>query len=294
MRARSIALPSWSPGLGVRRRRGLALVLRGALALTVGAHAACGGTAEAFTPPPAAAPATRGDVGLFPGESMSFEVRLGGVAVGEAALAVGERGQFNGRPAITVRSKISTTGAVRLVRPVDDEATTLIDTESGAPLQLDTHVLLGGQETFTKATFAAGRAVVEVKKAIDGQAVPYTFVFGDLPTLDAHSAMADLRGWRPAAGATRTVWLVGGRRLWRVDLTYVGKDSVGTAEGNREASRLDGIAYRVAPDRSVDTSRPPRRFSVWMSTDADRVPLRVNATTEFGDIEITLAEYQRP
>jgi hypothetical protein len=289
MWARSIGL-ACSPARSPR----ITLVLRGTLALLVGVHVGCGGTAEAFTPPPAAAPTVHDEIGLHPGESMSFEVHLGGIAVGEAALAVGELGMVDGHRAITVRSKISTTGAVRLVRPVDDEATTLIDLDTGTPVLLETHVLLGGQETFTRATFSAGRAVVEVRKALDGPSVPYTFVFGDLPTHDAHSAMAELRGWRQAAGAARTVWLVGGRRLWRVDLTYAGPDTVGTTEGNREASRLDGVAYRVAPDRTVDTSRPPRRFSVWMSTDADRVPLRVNATTEFGEIEITLAEYQRP
>jgi hypothetical protein len=82
--------------------------------------------------------------------------------------------------------------------------------------------------------------------------------------------------------------------MWRVDLTYPGRDTVGTKQGNREAARLDGIAYRVNPDRTLDETRPPRRFSVWLSDDADRVPLRVTATTELGDIEINLAEYQRP
>jgi hypothetical protein len=265
-----------------------------ALVGTVLAATACGGTAEAFTPPSAAATATSQDVGLVPGESMSFEVRLGGVLLGEAALAVGQLGDFNGRRAITVHSKIGTTGAARLLRPIDDEATTIIDMDTGTPIRLDTHVLMSGQETTTTAIFSAGQVVVDVRRVGAASVQPFTFAFGKLPTHDAHSAMADLRGWRPEVGASRTVWLVGGRRLWRVDLSYVGHASIATPDGNRDADRLDGTAYRVHPDQRIDDSRAPRRFSVWISTDADRVPLRVTAGMELGDVEITLAEYQRP
>jgi Protein of unknown function (DUF3108) len=255
-----------------------------------------GATGAAVVSPPAAAepdsPA-EGELGLIPGESMSFEVKLAGVQVGEAALAVGELGELEGKPAITVRSKIGTTGAVRLVRPLDDESTTVIDAISGAPLRLSTHVLMNAQETFTEAVFSPGQARVEVRRGKQA-ARPFTFVFGDLPAHDAHSAMAHVRSWRPQPGTKRTVWLVGGRRMWRVDLSYAGQDAIGTSQGNRDAVRLDGIAYRVTPDHRVDDARPPRRFSVWMSNDADRVPLRVTAVTELGNVEISLADYQRP
>lgn len=267
--------------------------LLASLALLFGAGA-CGGAAEGFVQPAAAAAApAEAEVGLIPGETMSFEVKLGGLLVGEAALAVGEVGEVEGRRAITVTSKIGTSGAARLLRAIDDESTTVIDFTSGAPLRLDTHVLMGGQETFTSAVFTPGQARVEVRRGT-GPVRPFTFAFGDLPAHDAHSAMAHVRGWRPGAGAKRTVWLVGGRRMWRVDLDFVGPGQVGTPQGNRDAVRLDGIAYRANRDHTLDESKPPRRFSVWMSSDADRVPLRVTAVTELGDIEITLLDYQRP
>lgn len=271
------------------------------LAVLAIAACACGGAdasarygASAGAPEPAPAAEAQPELGLIPGETMSFEVKLAGVSVGEAALAVGELGELEGKRAITVRSKIGTTGAVRLVRAIDDESTTVVDAQTGAPLRLSTHVLMNGQETFTEAVFSPGQARVEVRRGDNKPVRPYAFAFGDLPAHDAHSAMAHVRSWKPAPGTKRTVWLVGGRRLWRVDLSYAGDDAVGTVQGNRDAVRLDGVAYRVHPDHRVDESRPPRRFSVWMSNDADRVPLRVTAVTELGDIEIDLADYQRP
>jgi Protein of unknown function (DUF3108) len=303
MHARAAAAPApFPPHAGARTARprpARSIAVRGSAARSWCAGLAlfavgCASTAEALTQPSAAAFSGTGAVGLVAGESMSFAVQLAGLDVGEAALAVGERGVVDGRDAITVRSKVSTVGAARLLRAIDDESTTVIDLRSGLPLQLDTHVLLGAQETFTHAEFQAHQVIVDVRRGASAEVRSYVFAFGELAALDAHAAMAQLRGWRPAAGAQRTVWLVGGRRLWRVDLTYRGNETVGTALGNRDATRLDGVAHRARPDRSLDESRPPRTFSVWMSDDADRVPLRVSATTELGSVEIKLVEYQRP
>src|SRR5690242_2862946 len=89
--------------------------------------AGCAG-AEAMTLPPSPAPGVTATnaVGLNPGESMAFEVRLGGVLAGEAALAVGELGDFGGRRAVVVKSRAATAGAAALIKKIVDEATTVI------------------------------------------------------------------------------------------------------------------------------------------------------------------------
>src|SRR5687768_10937525 len=79
------------------RSSGLGLVL---IALAAGCGGAAGGTRDAAllartvagtAEPPLATPAN----GLFPGESMTFVVALGGVEAGEAALAVGTPGKVD-------------------------------------------------------------------------------------------------------------------------------------------------------------------------------------------------------
>src|SRR5690242_19199327 len=93
------------------------------------ALAACAG-ADAMTqsPAPAARPAVAAPeaVGLNPGENMAFEVRLAGLLAGEAQLAVGELGDYEGHRAVVVKSRAATAGAVALVRHIVDEATTVI------------------------------------------------------------------------------------------------------------------------------------------------------------------------
>src|SRR5262245_7561901 len=90
--------------------------------------AACAG-ADAMTVAPPVAPkqAPAVEVGLNPGENMAFEVRLAGMLAGEAQLAVGELGAYEGHRAVVVKSHIATAGAARLVRHVVDEASTVVD-----------------------------------------------------------------------------------------------------------------------------------------------------------------------
>jgi hypothetical protein len=266
------------------------------------ALAGCAGAeANALAPAPAIRPSSAPvEVGLNPGESMTYEVRLAGLVAGEAQLAVGELGAYQGHRAVVVKSRAATAGAAALIRHIADEATTVIDLDTGRPLALDTVVEQGDSRSTASAKFTDNVADITYVRSDDDQPHHLRIDFGKgaaasagIQVHDAHSAMAQLRGWRPAPGTRRTVFVVGGRRLWRIDVTYAGQDTVGSAIGNRRAIRLFGESYRARPDFSPETSRPTRTFTVWLSDDADRVPLKVAARTELGDVVMNLTEYNR-
>jgi len=232
------------------------------------------------------------EIGLVPGESMSFEVRLGGVLAGEAQLAVGQVGDLDGHRAVVVRSRAATAGAVALIKHVVDEATTTIDIDSGRPLVLDTNVELGDKQTTAHAKFTG--SIADVTYETSGKQSSYKVDFGRVTVHDTHSAMAQLRGWKGARGQTRSVFVVGGRRLWRIDVTYAGEETIGSSVGNRRVIRYDGASYRATPKLGVEPGKAARTFSVWVSDDGDRVPLKMTAKTELGEIAMTLLEYTRP
>jgi hypothetical protein len=258
----------------------------------------CGGTEGAGpmgpVSPAALEPSGNDALGLFPGESMTFLVKLAGIEVGEAALAVGEIDATVQPPRISVHSRINASGAAALVTTFIDDATTSIATDTGQPIALATSVVQGKKSYTANATFSATGAEVLYKKPDDPAPKPLSFNFHGRPVHDAHSAMADLRHWRPQRGEQRSVFIIGGRRLWRIDLTAADVEVVGTALGNRKTQRLNGKAFRARGDLSVDTGPPGRTFSIWISDDGDRVPLRVTAETELGSVEIDLQEYNRP
>jgi hypothetical protein len=258
--------------------------------------AACAG-ADAMTAPPAPAPAVKpiaaGEVGLTPGETMAFELRLAGILAGEAQLAVGELGEFQGHRAVVVKSRAQTVGAAALIKHIVDEATTVVDLDSGRPLTVETLVEQGDNKITGSAKFTGN--VADITYARSGETAPHRqrIDFGANTAHDAHTAMAQIRGWRPAPGATRSVFVVGGRRVWRVDMTYVGEDTIGSALGNRRAVHFTGQSYRTRRNLTAESDKPGRTFSVWLTDDADRVPLKVTAKTELGDVAIDLTEYSR-
>jgi len=236
-------------------------------------------------------------LGLHAGESMAFEVRLAGVLAGEAQLAVGEIGQIDGRKAIVVRSRAATAGAAALLKKISDESTTVIDVDTGRPITLDAVIENNGKRLTASTKFLRDSATVTYQRSGDAapKSMAIQFVkFGALTVFDAHTAMAQLRGWKAHQGARRSVYVIGGRRLWRVDVTYRGEETIGSALGNRRAIVFEGSAYRSRPDAKLESSKPGRTFTVWLSDDADRVPLKVAATTELGEIVMDLTDYQRP
>src|SRR5258708_7132838 len=99
-------------------------------------------------------------IGLNPGETMAFEVKLAGVLAGEAQLAVGEVGNYQGHRALVIKSRAATTGAVALIKRVIDEASTTIDMDTGRPLAFESLFAMGDRSTTAKATFVGNRAEI--------------------------------------------------------------------------------------------------------------------------------------
>jgi hypothetical protein len=262
----------------------------------------CAG-AEATTQPPqqpahpdapAAGSGAANELGLDPGETMAFEVRLAGVLAGEAQLAVGNIGEVGGRREVVVKSRAATAGAAALFKQITDETTTVIDADTGRPLQLDSTAVVDGKTTSAHAEFGTTGATVTFTRDGDPHAHAFRVGFAGKIAYDTHSAMAQLRGWHASPGATRTVYVVGGRRLWRVDVTLVGSEAIGSAMGNRRTVHIEGAAFRARPNLTLESETATRTFSVWLTDDADRVPLKVVAKTELGDVAMDLTEYNRP
>src|SRR5579863_6270799 len=152
--------------------------------LVAAALAGCAG-AEAMTLPashnkPPVVAALPREVGLNPGETMAFEVRLGGILAGEAQLAVGDVGQFEGHRAVVVKSRAETAGAAALLKKIVDEATTVIDLDSGRPLQLDTYVVQDGKTTKATARFTDKLAEVTYTRDDDPKPHAFKLDFGQL------------------------------------------------------------------------------------------------------------------
>jgi hypothetical protein len=86
---------------------------------------------------------------------------------------------------------------------------------------------------------------------------------------------------------------LGGLRVWRTDVRVEAREEIDGALGKRQALRITGVSRRMAGSRP-DRRHKPRTFTLWLSEDAERIPLRIVANTEYGDIQVTASSYEAP
>jgi hypothetical protein len=101
---------------------------------------------------------------------------------------------------------------------------------------------------------------------------------------DLQSALVLLRSWRPRLGEVGYFYVVLGRRLWRVEVTAAGPQVIRAQGVPQLTQRLDGVSVRLWQPSEVE----PRRFSLWLSEDQARAPLRMVADASFGEVTLTL------
>jgi hypothetical protein len=194
------------------------------------------------------------------GEHLMYVGRFRDITVGRARVAVGDAGWIDGKPAIIVRTRAQTEGAVSLVTELAYDLTTTIDLEAQRPLR----------------TVEAWNVVFRGER--DERHKERAWL--DAWNQDVHSALAMARGWRSRPGDRTAMTVNFGHFELETDMWDAGREVIQTM--NRPAVRYEGIVFERFP------------FTAWISDDADRVPLRLKADTKWGSIDVELEDYLAP
>jgi hypothetical protein len=109
---------------------------------------------------------------------------------------------------------------------------------------------------------------------------------------DYNAFLVALRAWEGKPGTAVSAEVLRSRYLWHVDATIHGKEQLHTALGDFPALRIDGHTYKLGRDDQKLPGNDERDFTVWISDDDGRVPLEVKAKTDYGDVEMTIVDYQ--
>ncbi|HEY1551468.1 MAG TPA: DUF3108 domain-containing protein [Kofleriaceae bacterium] len=275
---------------------------RVALALML---AACGSAATTTPTTPTTPPPTspsKADTGLAvgaplltPGEHMAYTLELQGVSLATLDLAVGEPTTLGGKPAIVVQSHAKAVGLVKMVANIDDTFTSWIDLATGRPLRWST-------DEFATKTSDKERTDVDFSKRA-GATLPVTFHLNDAPpqpepqraslpdTWDFNSFLMALRTWDPPTGTVLVAEVMRSRFMWHVEMTMRGKSKQTTAIGTVMARQLDGRTYKLDRNGARAPGSEERKFTIWVSDDDGRVPLKVTAKTDYGDIALAISDY---
>ena len=229
------------------------------------------------------------------GEHMTYRLALQGVELAVYELGVGDIAPIAGKPAILVQSHAQTVGLGALVK-VDDYFNSYLDVATGRPLRwtCDEYSTDGAHKEKTDADLA-GRT---------GDSVPITFHLDDAPpqpepqkvtmpdVWDLNAFVIALRSWEGPPGTQVSLEVLRSRYLWHVEAKIHGKEKIVTELGELPALRFDAHLYKLERTGAKAQGSDERDFSIWISDEGGRVPLKITAKTDYGDIEMKIVDYQ--
>ena len=228
------------------------------------------------------------------GEVLRFELSLHNVVGGEAVLAVGQPGRVNGRDMIVVRSQSKSSGVAALFKEVSDDVTTWIDLVSGHPAQLRADVKFGKKEAFIETSFEGKRpGRFDIAYTKPGKRTrTLRQMMPPNGTYDGNSALGLLRAWDVDAGAQSYFYVLAGRRLWKNTVRMAGTQVLKTRFGKLKTRRMEGTAWRLDARLNRVKKKKARDYTLWVTDDEQRLPVRVVAKTEYGEVKVELIDHQ--
>jgi hypothetical protein len=227
-----------------------------------------------------------------PGEHMRYRVSIHGLELAEFTVTVGDRTTLDGQDVIVVQATARTTKVAAWLRPESDTYTSWIRIDDGRP------VLYRSEEPESRDSkivevvdtrFGSGVNQVQVVREDQG-----TFPEEQVLQNEGHdmlSFLMFLRAWEGELGAQVSSDVTRGRYAWRNRTAVTKYDNLDTVLGNVAVVRYDGEGVRLNRDGAIDPTSDKRRFSIWVSDDADRVPIRLVGHTDYGDVIMDLVTY---
>jgi hypothetical protein len=231
------------------------------------------------------------------GEVLEAQVSLDGVAAARGSLRVGKRCLADGKPVLPVETESKSSGFLSFLADASAETWGLIDLDNNSPLEGRWDVTNDEKRSFIEMDYRSGGYRVHQIRYEPEKDPKHTRRRVELPIEqvphDAHTFLGYLRRWEPEEGERGYLYVTMGRGLYRADVVFAGRDSIITAQGSQEAFRIDGVAVRISDKTLKPLARGERPFSLWISTDERRTPLRIVIDTDLTKISVDLVRYAR-
>lgn len=231
-----------------------------------------------------------------PGERMAYRLKVAGMDVATYDIAVGDVTAVGGHDAVVVQSHAKAKPLVAMLANIDEVYTSWIDVSTGRPVRwtAEERTADGTTREAADARFdqRSGEAVPIEVRALDRPAVMASQKVSLPEVWDYNALVIALRAWEAKPGTSVEAEVMRGPYLWRTRVTVRGTETVVTDLGDFPALRFDGTSYRLERDGDRDASAEERAFSVWISNDDGRVPLKNIAESDHGQLEMTLVDYQ--
>lgn len=232
---------------------------------------------------------TRKEVGWGPGEQMTFSARVGGIEAGRAALSLG-KAQPGGRE-IMVRGRSES--LLRSLFSFSEELWTRIDLAHLRPLRSVLKAKRGDRLTETTTDHRHGGISEQRITRRERGKVRQGRRHRLLPTghLDPFSALLVLRSLPWADRRPVSLHVVSGRKSYGLRVSLAGRGRVRTPGRIADAIQLRGVLSPVT-DRGKRRPGKGKRFTLWLSDDRARIPLKAQLESPWGPLALELQTYR--
>jgi hypothetical protein len=273
------------------------LVLVGAAALAVGPSVAAprlasaepavqagasGQAAAAPAPAPRAAPSNR------QGEAYTFSMRfLGSVDAGRARLAIAPPQKRGADTVIHVVGEGEAVGFAKALTGLHEDYRLVLDAGTLLPRHMQFNET--GMRTRTATLTMTGKKIDITVKRPDSE----RRVIATMPSepVEPVAVLLMLRAARLKDGDKLDLTFIDGAAFYQGTIEVVGREDIQTAIGPRTAIKLACRGERINEFGQKVPNRPVRQGTVWVSDDAERLPLRIEGESDLGRAEFALTSY---
>ncbi|HEY4055922.1 MAG TPA: DUF3108 domain-containing protein [Kofleriaceae bacterium] len=228
-----------------------------------------------------------------PGERVRYRVSALNLEIAQMVIAVGEIAELDGKRAITLQAAAQSVGLAARLKPAGMEITSWLDVATGQPLlfrSVETAADVQTEQDEARFTQLANKMLPVAVVTPDAPEKIEQQVTNGQPQ-EMLGVLLQLRAWEGKKGDQRTFEAMRSKFMWRLQATIAGRESLSTALGELPTVKVEAITRRLMRDGSIDKGTEPRKFTVWVSDDADRVPLLMIAETDHGDVRLEIADY---
>ena len=297
--------PRW---LAAARAWGLPLALVLALAVTGACSSAAKSSGPTTPVDPAAASAVTvagssapAQLGGKPplarvGEKLTYRISIQGVELAEFAIVVGQDAE-----GLVVQSVARSTGVGALIKKVETQFISYIDAQTGKPRRFRSEERAGRKDATLERSDARiaerqGDAISVLVRRGEGDGAAEQTETQKVHTADIwdlNAVMIALRQFEAPLGTKLAFETFRSRFVWKTELTVAKREQLSTELGRVSTLRFEGWGHGLRRDGELN-DEPERRFSLWVSDDADRVPVLLVGVTDYGDIRMEITSYTPP
>lgn len=231
-------------------------------------------------------PQVTGRLPFGPGEKLSYVVKLGDIYVGRASLNFDKASRYGSDWIYAVHGQTKTNSFFNQLSQIESRMTSLISPDKLHPLAMYSRSVSQRGERVEEARFIPDERRVEASLTWKKRNWFGGTRSGQLMQ-DVLSVLYFARSREFHENQDFCTELYYGKRLWVIRGKLHGQRSISTQAGAFSAWKLEAVAEREGQPHFK------RKFSMWISADDDRLPLRLLAPSRYGEILVDIDGFTR-